>query len=341
MTVSSVLPTSRSISSQASKPTHGHNVSSISVGSVSKNAVVTLLQRLQIDIPSYTRDRALERRAADNIRQWGPDLSALLKPYLPPAIVLTMTCYSHIADPEARLRIVLFSTLVIALDDPKIFDASGCRDFHRRLCCGQFHRAGELRGDVLARLMEVLSGMWKSYPGFSAGTVFSAVLQFINGCMLERMDGICCRAVHPPDALPFITYRRAMSGLADAFSYFIWTKAGSSDIASYIQAIPDISSFQNHANDILSFYKEELAGETGNYVSDRAKACGKTREETLQEIVDETVLLVARIRRGLGDGPVRDAWESFARGWLAFHVCSPRYRLRELINCEYVVIESL
>ncbi|KAH9934269.1 Trichodiene synthase-domain-containing protein [Fomitopsis serialis] len=263
-------------------------------------------------------------------------MSVLLRPYLPPAITLTTACYRHISDQETKVLIVLFSALVIALDDPKVFDASGSRDLHRRLCNGDFHQIGGSRG-VLGMLMDVLSRVDQVYPEFSTSAIISSVLGFVNGCILEgvQIDGV---AAHQLDALPFLAYRRSMSGLADAFAYFIWTKADCRDVALYVQAIPtDLVFF----SDILSFYKEELAGETGNYVSDRSKACGRSREETLQEIVDETVVLVTRIRGILGDGPVRDAWESFAKGWLTFHLCSPRYRLKELIDCEYVVVDGL
>ncbi|TFY57851.1 hypothetical protein EVJ58_g6774 [Rhodofomes roseus] len=343
MAISSAPPRRSSVGSQAPKTTYVPNLQPKSIAAVSKRAVVILLQRLQIDVPQYTRDSELERDAVNVIREWGPDVSARLRKYLPPAIILTTTCYRHIADHDTKLLIVLFSALVISLDDPEIFDASGCRDLHKRLCNGEFHRVRRGGGGVLGMLMDVLSGMDHAYPAFPSSAIISAVLGFVNGCVLEQMelDSTGTAVAHCLDALPFLAYRRSMSGLADAFSYFIWTKMDYPDVARYLQAIPDISCFQNHANDVLSFYKEELAGETGNYVSDRARACGKSREATLLEIVDETVMLVTRIRRILGDGPVRDAWESFAEGWLAFHVCSPRYKLRELINCEYVVVGDL
>lgn len=94
-------------------------------------------------------------------------------------------------------------------------------------------------------------------------------------------------------------------------------------------------------SDVLSFYKEELAGETGNYMSDRARASGKSVQDTLQEVVEETIVIVERIRNILGEGPVRDAWESFASGWIAFHTNSPRYRLKDLIGCEYIIIDGI
>lgn len=88
-------------------------------------------------------------------------------------------------------------------------------------------------------------------------------------------------------------------------------------------------------SDIFSFYKEELAGETGNYIGDRATVCGKSTSETLHELVGETVDIVERIRSILGEGEARNAWENFAKGYVTFHVYSPRYRLHEVLGDKY------
>ncbi|PCH40462.1 terpenoid synthase [Wolfiporia cocos MD-104 SS10] len=308
-------------------PTH-----SVSVVDVSRQAVRSLLERLGLDIPSYQRDPGLESRVSYVLRSWG--FEHQLQSYLAPALILTTTCYHHIADIEIKVCIALFGTLAIALDDPSILNAQAPDEFHRRLCSGAVQ--GET--NILGRLTSNLNNMWGYYSPFSASSIFTSALQFVNGCLLEQCanKGIALNS----NALPFITYRRNMSGLAEAVAHLIWTKDKFPDIEVYMQAIPDICWYQNHVNDILSFYKEELSGETGNYMSDRAAASGKTTLETLREVIDETVVIVQRIRNILGEGEARDAWESFARGWIAFYTSSPRYRLKELIDCEYTVISD-
>lgn len=93
-------------------------------------------------------------------------------------------------------------------------------------------------------------------------------------------------------------------------------------------------------SDILSFYKEELAGEKGNYMGDRAITTGKPTLETIRDVIDETIIITERIRKILGEGPAREAWESFAKGWISYHTSSARYRLRELIECQYITIDT-
>lgn len=89
-------------------------------------------------------------------------------------------------------------------------------------------------------------------------------------------------------------------------------------------------SFLN--SDILSFYKEELAGETENYIKARAIATGKTAQQTLYDVVDETVATARRIREALGEGKVRDVWDGFEAGFVSFHIENPRYRLKEILD---------
>ncbi|KAH9840017.1 isoprenoid synthase domain-containing protein [Rhodofomes roseus] len=302
----------------------------------SRRAVRDLLERLQFTAPSFSRDHVLESRVVDVLRGWGRDMFALLRPYVPPAIIMTITGYHHITDIDVKVKIALFSCLITGVDDMSVLGSSVVRDFHHRLCVGSM----QYDTGVMGRLMQTLSAMWPFYPEFSATSIFTSVTRVVNGCMLEQISGKP-GIVSSSDALPFIAYRRDMSGLGEAFAYFIWDKKNFPDVELYIQAIPDICWFLCYINDILSFYKEELAGETSNYMSDRARASGDSAQETLQKVIDETISIVERVRNILGEGPVRDAWESFAKGYITFHTHNPRYRLKELIECEYIVVDGI
>lgn len=157
----------------------------------------------------------------------------LLRPYIPAATILTITCYAHIDDMDIKVQIVLFSALVIAMDDPSVLSSPSVRDFHRRLCMG----AAQDDAGVVGRLLQVLLGEWDFYADFSATSIFTSVSQFVNGCLLEQISGeaqLACSS----DALPFIAYRRNMSGLAEAFAYFIWDKKRFPHVEAYMQAIP-------------------------------------------------------------------------------------------------------
>ena len=84
-------------------------------------------------------------------------------------------------------------------------------------------------------------------------------------------------------------------------------------------------------SDILSFYKEELQGETSNVVHDRAIVSGKSMSQVLSDLVDEAVTAVLRAREILHEEKEKVVWEQLVRGYVAFHFLSPRYRLHELM----------
>ena len=50
-------------------------------------------------------------------------------------------------------------------------------------------------------------------------------------------------------------------------------------------------------SDILSFYKEEMAGETDNYVHDRARIVKKSTSSVLNDVVKDVIASVERSRK--------------------------------------------
>ncbi|PCH34034.1 terpenoid synthase [Wolfiporia cocos MD-104 SS10] len=268
-------------------------------------------------------DRALEFQVQSITRSWDND--AFLRPFISTAITGTVTAYGHISSLETKAQIAIFTTFVLAMDDPDIFKSLACRDFPRRMCTGSI----QLEDGLLREFARVLENMWNHYTDFAANTIYSSGLRFINGCILEND--------HPDSAagrntLPFVEYKRIMSATAEAYTCFIWDKTTFPNVTEYMKAIPDTMLFVSYVNDIMSFYKEELAGEANNYIHERATITGGSVSETLYRVIDDTVVAVERVRRILGEGAARAAWESFATGYITVHIENPRYRLGEILR---------
>ena len=79
------------------------------------------------------------------------------------------------------------------------------------------------------------------------------------------------------------------------------------------------------------FKSEAKSGETGTYVLNLAAANRKGPHETIADLINYTTALVQRVRMILGEGKARDAWESFAAGYIRFHLQSERYKLGEIL----------
>lgn len=82
---------------------------------------------------------------------------------------------------------------------------------------------------------------------------------------------------------------------------------------------------------ILSFYKEEIRGETANYVSLVAASRGITMLDALREVIDQTVRVHQNNLESLKEHTeAYDAYLNFFHGYVRFHA-APRYKLEEIM----------
>ncbi|KAL7967369.1 isoprenoid synthase domain-containing protein [Trichoderma sp. SZMC 28014] len=150
---------------------------------------------------------------------------------------------------------------------------------------------------------EIMPTMWTKLHPVVASMSVTAVYDFCNGVGIEG------------DGRP---------GYAQLFK---------SGLDKYVQVIPDVIVFTNIANNVLSFYKEMLAEETGNYIDQRAQ-----REEcdvltALQKVANEGVEARERVLAALAHAPqYQDNFKAFAKGFVHFHTATKRYKLQSL--CE-------
>ncbi|KAJ7838631.1 hypothetical protein B0H14DRAFT_2788991 [Mycena olivaceomarginata] len=157
-----------------------------------------------------------------------------------------------------------------------------------------------------------------------------AAMEFMNGTILEnRAETKELAVMSTAPAWP--KYLRAKSGLGPAAACAIFPMKVHPDISAFIQVLPDIDEYTYLANDVLSFYKEELAGETMNYVHVRSKTTSKRPKQVLIDMVQEVGDLHIRIAATLANHPeALAAWKTFENGFLAFHLAAGRYKLSHL-----------
>ncbi len=88
--------------------------------------------------------------------------------------------------------------------------------------------------------------------------------------------------------------------------------------------------FQNTLT-LISFYKEELEGETRNYIHNLASCTGKPTISVVEEVKRETLECSSRIEMILkGRGKYAQSWSDSVRGYMAMHTTNPRYKLKDL-----------
>ncbi|KAF9468658.1 isoprenoid synthase domain-containing protein [Collybia nuda] len=170
---------------------------------------------------------------------------------------------------------------------------------------------------------------WDALP---ANSIVCAALEFVNGCALENHADI--QNIVPCSSSPsWPYYLRAKTGVAPAYSFMIFTKNVHPKLSHFIQAIADINLFIDLTNDTLSFYKESMDNEEGNYVTNRSLVHGKPPIRVLSEVADEAYAAYSRVSKSLktqGTPEAYKAWMTFVHGYITFHVTQGRYRLEEL-----------
>ena len=88
-------------------------------------------------------------------------------------------------------------------------------------------------------------------------------------------------------------------------------------------------------NDILSFYKEELAGEDDNFVHMRAGLSGNGTIAALEEICEETLTEISDVTAILAHDPEAAAvFDCYIHDHLRFHFSTTRYKLEELMTAQ-------
>ncbi|KAF9522778.1 isoprenoid synthase domain-containing protein [Crepidotus variabilis] len=243
--------------------------------------------------------------------------------YLPAGVCLATTSYGHLKDRDLQKYIALFTTLLFYVDDEYVGDTTGVEMFGRCLMLGlpQQHK-------VLDSLADFLKGTYSHYQGPVADIIMTSALNNVASMVVEnKMDGV---ELHP-QARRFSTFLKVLSGNAEAYSMFVFPPE--IPIEEYIQILPELVTFINAICDVLSFHKEELAGETINFISTQAKVRQKSKLQVLKELADDVFECHQRILRVLSekDPRVKVWYEEFARGCFFFHTSlDMRYRLSDL-----------
>ncbi|KAJ7438740.1 isoprenoid synthase domain-containing protein [Mycena latifolia] len=203
-----------------------------------------------------------------------------------------------------------------------------------RLALEHFHERLLTAEPQLDPLLDHLATLLKETNRYRDPVCSSAIicsfLEFVASTLIQDRDevrnnrGVVQSKSWPP-------YIRAKDGEPDAFAYMIFPREICPDVSVYLQAIPDICTFINYNNDVLSFYKEEIARETHNLVHGRAQASGKSPLYELASIAEECLDATRRVREILrGKGTYEEAWRIFEHGYVTFHTAGKRYRLGEL-----------
>ncbi|KAK8115642.1 hypothetical protein PG984_012144 [Apiospora sp. TS-2023a] len=220
----------------------------------------------------------------------------------------------------------IFSWLVVQVDDITPSIKEEVEQFQQRFLRGEEQPLPILRG-----LAAIFREAYDHWDPVLANLLVKSALDFMTSNLLDAEDVFRRMQVTTEAGVSFPYYIRHMSGITEAYAIFTYPREQYPDISQFLEAIPDMALWININNDVLSFYKEEVAGETTNYIHNRARCERKTPLAVVREVQHEVVDCVRRVNAMLeGREPYCQAWKIHMTGHIAMHTVNPRYRLAEL-----------
>ncbi|KAF8921878.1 isoprenoid synthase domain-containing protein [Mucidula mucida] len=255
-----------------------------------------------------------------------PSLASFFTTWVHSGISYASISYAHLESPSLRVYVALYAAFLLYIDDTFASDVTGLATFHVQFCRAESH--GNV---VLDFFSSFLRDTHAYFDYMAANIIITGALNFVTGLVLEhRMKTIKVITTQlAPTAKQFPKFARGSFAAADACSIFIFPPDVS--VESYIQALPEMINIITHVNDVLSFYKEELAGDENTLISFTARSLGVNKNVVLRDLANEVIETDKNVRLVLAsDGAALRAYNAFVEQYVAFHRSLPRYRLNEL-----------
>jgi hypothetical protein len=182
---------------------------------------------------------------------------------------------------------------------------------------------------VLEALADILRLMYDHYDAVFANTIISGTFDFITATC---MDPVVESFTLTPNVTRFPWFFRSRTGVAIPYGLFSFPKSRKPDIGVTLQILPTLDFWIAGTNDFLSFYKEELAGETATYIHNRAKVEEKTSMDVFGQLRFELAEAARSIDAVLGGSTANmvEAWSEYEFGYIWWHLEGDRYKLKVL-----------
>ena len=102
-----------------------------------------------------------------------------------------------------------------------------------------------------------------------------------------------------------------------------------------ISVIAQMQSWMAYVNDLLSFYKEfDDPRDQSSLINNYCRCEGKTINQALDKLTQESIALSEQITTVFEDKnpEVVATLQDTMQGWITWHLCSPRYRLKDFVE---------
>ncbi|KAI1428942.1 isoprenoid synthase domain-containing protein [Xylaria sp. FL1777] len=235
-----------------------------------------------------------------------------------------LLCYPKLPL-EVRVYTGILTWLGVIIDDAAAKDPEEWYQFIPR-----FHAAAGHPDNGLAQEFDRwLRLTYRYYSLTVANFIVSSWLDFVNTSALEGSD--VPRVTRTAGGQNWPYYLRMKNSIAEGYAWMTFPKEICPDVPCYIEAVADMSKYIAFVNDVFSFYKEECACETDNYMHTRTFYEDVGVLGVLKKVIKESLDAHRRISLVLeGKEPYMGLWLDHALGYVGMHTTSERYRLLDL-----------
>ncbi|KAG2362240.1 hypothetical protein BDR07DRAFT_1485034 [Suillus spraguei] len=288
-----------------------------------RQSVAGFLQRCGLQYKNVTLDEAWHSECCKEAINRGYPMDFIL-PYMAVGVAIMSNAYGHLPDHATKMWICLFTAVATCIDDmTKAEDLMNVYLFNERFmnCESQEH-------PVLNALDGLLREVPCHYHAPVSNLIITSALNFVSSILLDNQTHDMPIS---PQAPSYSEYSRLLSGLADTYGFCIFPST--LPLREFVQCMPDLTIVINHTNDILSYYKEEIEGDSANYLTLIAASHGLTKQEALRELIDKTVRAYHNVLEFLRPRPeAYNAYVAFFDGYVKFHATLKRYKLEEVMS---------
>jgi hypothetical protein len=289
---------------QAARPFHTKLYAELEEWIISQNLQEHQLSRILILLPACTS-------AAD---KWYPHSSHELKRYI--ALYTTFLLY---VDDKAE------QDLEQILPDLQKVSSGACNGLHAIKC-------DDTVVNLWLELVTTETG--KLYGPYSTGVITKGLVDFMLGNTVEAIFAADLKlpAKFGQRASKFV---RDKTGAGEVYAHFIFPEhlaAENGHLPTYAPLIAGMLDIIDDVNDILSFFKESVVGtEMNTNIMNRARTSCCSPHDVLEQICGETVETMYAVSNAVGEnGVVGKLWKDFINGYITWHICEDRYRLKEI-----------
>ncbi|KAF8629918.1 hypothetical protein AX15_003195 [Amanita polypyramis BW_CC] len=293
-----------------------------------KDAVMDLFHRCESPMTALDFDEELCAASREKILRLGCSFDGptmkMVDTYLTIGVYSTVGFYPHVKDMVIRAFMAVYTTLAAVIDDYFADKPGPISEFNNCFVRGVAQEHPVL--EAFARIMREFHEHWEPIMAdmlqcYSLAFITSLAIEYRLQCVKTLNGSQLARAV------------RNMSGISGLYSLWMFPTNASPDM--FLPALSLMTWLFNHGNDVLSFYKEELAGETSNYISICARTNKTNKLDELKRTVDDAVDAYQQVKKLARAFP--DVHGTYMLGWaghLRFYLSLTRYRISELFEAD-------